>query len=64
LQRQHLVDRHNQEALRQLEVGKAIDRILEADKQHRQDLAEKLQQRMVDSELRRKRKEVDNLRVS
>lgn len=52
------------EALKQLEVGKAIERLLEQDQEHRLVLAENLQKRMTNAEIRKRRREQDHWRVS
>jgi len=58
------VDKQKLEALRQLEVGKAIERLMEEDRLNRQALGEKLQQRMTEAEIRKRRREQDNYRVN
>ncbi|CAG7838619.1 unnamed protein product [Allacma fusca] len=59
----HILEKQKAEALRQFEVGKAIEKLMEEDRTHRQRLREQLQKRMKDAELRKRRREVDYWRV-
>ena len=63
-QRKRLLDKQKLEALRQIEVGKAIERLIEEDRCNRQALGKKLQQRMTEAEMRKRRREQDSWRVS
>jgi len=63
LQRSGLLQKQRREAMRQLEVSKAIEKLMEEDKQHRQMLREKLHTRMHEAEIRKNRKVQDHRRV-
>jgi hypothetical protein len=63
LQKKSLLERQKREALRQLEVGKAIEKLVEEDRQHRQILRDKLQRRMEEADIRKRRREKDYFRV-
>lgn len=58
-----MLEKQKLEALRQLEVSKAIERLLEEDKQRRQSTRDRLQNRMREAEIRKRRREQDYWRV-
>lgn len=59
-----MIEKQKREALRQLEVGKAIEKLVDEDKQHRQMLKDKLQRQMEEADLRKRRRERNYYRVS
>ncbi|CAL8107401.1 unnamed protein product [Orchesella dallaii] len=54
-----MLEKQRLEALRQLEVSKAIEKLLEEDKQRRQSMRDRLQKRMTEAEIRKRRREQD-----
>jgi len=58
-----MLDKQRLEALRQLEVSKAIEKLLDEDKQRRQSMKDRFTRRMTEAEIRKRRREQDYWRV-
>lgn len=59
-----MLEKQKREALRQLEVGKAIEKLVEEDRTHRQILKDKLQRQMEEADTRKRLRERDYFRVN